>query len=42
MVGVEPSTVMIAQRPAWSAPVVRGVAESLPFAAGAFEWLLPC
>lgn len=37
VVAVEPSTVMIAQRPAGSAPVVRGVAESLPFAAGAFD-----
>ncbi len=30
-VGVEPSTLMLAGRPAGSAPVVRGLAEALPF-----------
>lgn len=37
VVAVEPSTVMIAQRPAGAAPVVRGVAESLPIADGAVD-----
>lgn len=37
VVAVEPSAVMIAQRPAGSAPVVRGVAEALPFADGTFD-----
>jgi SAM-dependent methyltransferase len=37
VVAVEPSEVMIAQRPAGSAPVVRAVAEALPFADGAFD-----
>jgi len=36
VVAVEPSTVMIAQRRPGSAPVVRAVAEQLPFAAGVF------
>ena len=34
---VEPSDVMIAQRPEGSAPVVRAVAEALPFADGSFD-----
>src|SRR4051812_2447037 len=34
---VEPSEVMIAQRQADSAPVVRAVAEALPFADGSFD-----
>lgn len=37
VVAVEPSTVMIAQRPAGGAPVVRAVAEALPFADDAFD-----
>ena len=37
VVAVEPSGVMIAQRPAGAAPVVRGAAENLPFRDGAFE-----
>lgn len=37
VVAVEPSSVMIAQRPANAAPVVRGSADNLPFADGAFE-----
>lgn len=37
VVAVEPSSVMIAQRPANAAPVVRGSADHLPFADGAFE-----
>lgn len=37
VVAVEPSTVMIAQRAPGSAPVVRGVAEALPFADGSFD-----
>ncbi len=36
-VGVDPSEVMIRQRPRGSAPVVRGVAEALPFATAAFD-----
>jgi SAM-dependent methyltransferase len=36
VVALEPSTVMIAQRPRGAAPVVRGVAEQLPFPDGAF------
>ena len=36
MIAVEPSSVMIAQRPAGAAPAVQGVAERLPFADGAF------
>src|SRR5437763_17221170 len=36
VVAVDPSTVMIAQRRPGSAPVVRAVAEQLPFAAGVF------
>ena len=34
---VEPSAVMIAQRPAGSAPVVQAAAERLPFAGGSFD-----
>ena len=34
---VEPSPVMIAQRPAGSAPAVRAFAEALPFADGTFD-----
>ncbi|HEX5616448.1 MAG TPA: methyltransferase domain-containing protein [Acidimicrobiia bacterium] len=37
VVAVEPSAVMVAQRNADTAPVVRAVAEGLPFASGAFE-----
>ena len=37
VVAVEPSTVMISQRAAGSAPVVRAVAEDLPFVDGAFD-----
>src|SRR5262245_47813824 len=37
VVGVEPSQIMIQQRSASAAPVVRGVAEQLPFRDGAFE-----
>ena len=37
VVAVEPSAVMIGQRPAGAAPVVRGVAEALPFDDGTFD-----
>jgi len=37
VVGVEPSEVMLAQRAAEAAPVVRGVAEALPFPDSAFD-----
>jgi SAM-dependent methyltransferase len=37
VVAVEPSAVMAAQRPPGVAPVVRGVAERLPFRDGAFD-----
>jgi SAM-dependent methyltransferase len=37
VVAVEPSPVMIAQRPATAAPVVRAVAERLPFPGQAFD-----
>ncbi|MDX6538520.1 MAG: hypothetical protein QOI71_130 [Gaiellales bacterium] len=37
LVAVEPSAVMIAQRPAEAASAVQGSAESLPFADGAFD-----
>jgi ubiquinone/menaquinone biosynthesis C-methylase UbiE len=37
VVAVEPSTTMIAQRPPDAAPVVRGVAEALPFADATFD-----
>jgi SAM-dependent methyltransferase len=37
VVAVEPSSVMIAQRPASAAPVVQGSAELLPFADNAFD-----
>jgi SAM-dependent methyltransferase len=37
VVGVEPSEIMIRQRLSSAAPVVRGVAEHLPFHEGAFE-----
>jgi SAM-dependent methyltransferase len=37
VVALEPSEVMIAQRPPGSAPVVRGRAEELPFEDGAFD-----
>jgi len=36
-VAIDPSEVMIRQRPRGSAPVVRGVAEALPFATAAFD-----
>src|SRR5262245_54224783 len=37
VVGVEPSQIMIRQRSSSAAPVVRGVAERLPFRDGAFD-----
>lgn len=37
VVAVEPSAVMVAQRTAGAAPAVRALAESLPFADGAFD-----
>jgi SAM-dependent methyltransferase len=37
LVAVEPSPVMIAQRPVGAAPVIRARAEELPFADGAFD-----
>jgi SAM-dependent methyltransferase len=37
LVAVEPSPVMLAQRPAGAAPAVRAVAEALPFRDGAFD-----
>lgn len=37
VVAVEPSEVMVAQRDAAAAPVVRAIAERLPFAAGTFD-----
>ena len=37
VVAVEPSAVMIAQRPPEAAPVVRAPAEALPFADGSFD-----
>jgi SAM-dependent methyltransferase len=37
VVAVEPSAVMVAQRAPEAAPVVRAVAEALPFAAGEFD-----
>lgn len=37
VVAVEPSAVMIAQRPAGSGPVVQAVAEALPFGDGSFD-----
>ena len=37
VLAVEPSAVMIAQRPSGAAPVVRGVAEALPLADGAAD-----
>ncbi|MDX6661721.1 MAG: hypothetical protein QOJ55_2543 [Solirubrobacteraceae bacterium] len=37
VIAVEPSEVMIAQRPAWSAPAVRATAESLPLDNGAVD-----
>ena len=37
VVAVEPSPVMIAQRPAGAAPVVQASAEQLPFADGEFD-----
>jgi len=37
VVAVEPSRVMLAQRPPGSAPAVQAVAEALPFADGAFD-----
>lgn len=37
VVAVEPSDVMIAQRPAGAAPVIRAVAEALPFENGSFD-----
>lgn len=40
VIALEPSLVMIAQRPAASAPVVCGVAEQLPFRDGEFDAVL--
>lgn len=37
VIALEPSPVMLGQRPAIGAPAVRGVAEALPFASGAFD-----
>jgi SAM-dependent methyltransferase len=37
VVAVEPSTVMLAQRPPGAAPAVQAVAEALPFADGTFD-----
>lgn len=37
VVAVEPSSEMIAQRPTHGAPVLRGIAEALPFAPGSFD-----
>jgi SAM-dependent methyltransferase len=37
VVAVEPSAVMVAQRPAGAAPAVRALAERLPFSDGAFD-----
>ena len=37
VVAVEPSNVMLAQRRVGAAPVVRAVAEALPFADGCFD-----
>lgn len=37
VIAVEPSELMISQRPAHAAPVVRAVAESLPFAKDSFD-----
>ena len=37
VVAVEPSSVMLAQRPADAAPAIQATAESLPFADGAFD-----
>ena len=37
VVAVEPSPVMLAQRAATAAPALRGAAETLPFADGAFD-----
>ena len=37
VIGLEPSDVMIAQRPAGRGPAVRGVAEAIPFPDGAFD-----
>src|SRR5258708_1047872 len=37
VVGVEPSEIMIRQRSSSAAPVIRGVAEQLPFPDGAFD-----
>jgi SAM-dependent methyltransferase len=36
-IAVEPSSLMLSRRPAGSAPVVRGLAEALPFSDGTFE-----
>jgi SAM-dependent methyltransferase len=40
VVAVEPSATMIAQRPAWAAPVVQAAAEALPFADRQFDLAL--
>jgi hypothetical protein len=41
VVAVEPSDVMVKQRPASAAPVVQAVDEALPFDADAFDMGLP-
>ena len=40
VVAVEPSSIMIAQRPAGAAPVVQACAEALPFPKGSFDAVL--
>ena len=40
VIAVEPSAAMVAQRPGGAAPVVRAVAERLPFAGGSFDGAL--
>jgi SAM-dependent methyltransferase len=40
VVAVEPSSIMIAQRPVGAAPVVRACAEALPFPTGSFDAVL--
>ena len=41
VMAVEPSRVMISQRPPEAAPVVQATAEDLPFADGTFDWQRP-
>ena len=40
VIAIEPSSIMVAQRPAGSAPAVRGRAEQLPFGDAAFDAVL--